>query len=139
VVVGVALAAGIGAGLWWLAERAGEQDTPSLGGLGEAGNSTEVSPQDPLSGAAPAAPADLVGVVTDGQAVFTWSNPSAADGDSYRWRRISELGDAASEMTLATLPTVSLPIEGDEPVCIEVVTVRANGTGSVGSAKGCAK
>jgi hypothetical protein len=81
----------------------------------------------------------LAGKVNGPVADFAWVNPEPEDGDTYRWRVIDALGDPIGDTSQATEAKVSVPLEGEDTVCIEVVIVRTGGTGSVKPAKACAE
>lgn len=86
-----------------------------------------VDPQNPIGGFVPA-PADLQGVEEGGEAVFTWTNPDEADGDTYVWYPYTLEGDG--EGGLLDTTTVTLPAS-DDRTCIAVMIRRADGkTGS---------
>jgi hypothetical protein len=123
----------------WFALRSAEREPPrAIGGLGSSQDAPD-GPQDPIIPGVPQAPADLAGRIEGEVAVFTWTNPAPQEGDTFRWRPITDLGEPAGEMQLVEATEVSLPLAGADELCIEVVTVRADGTGSAGSTKGCAK
>ncbi len=84
-------------------------------------------PQNPIGGFVPA-PADLRGVEKGDEAVFTWTNPDEADGDTYVWYPYTLEGDGEGGLLETT--TVTLPAS-DDRTCIAVMIRRADGkTGS---------
>ncbi|WP_203137156.1 serine/threonine-protein kinase [Microbacterium sp. JZ31] len=82
--------------------------------------------QDPLGDGGVPLVEDGEGVIRGGNAVFTWTNPAPAEGDQYRWHRNALSGRGEGHLT--TEPTVTVPVEGADQVCIDVYLVRANGT-----------
>ncbi len=95
----------------------------------------EVSP--PHAEVVPA-PVELVGIVADGAATFTWTNPRPAEGDRYRWARV-ELG-GTRQPAVVDGSSVVVPLGPDDSqVCIEVFVLRADGRLSVEPATGCAQ
>ena len=83
-----------------------------------------VVPQDPLSDVVPA-PADLVGTLDGDDAVFTWTNPAAADGDTYVWYPYTLEGNG--EGGLVETETVTLPADPSGTTCIAVLIRRESG------------
>lgn len=82
------------------------------------------------------APADLVGSVADGSAVFTWENPDPQDGDSYLWGLTLAGTEPALELVEEETVTVAPVVPGDQ-VCIEVSIVRTDGRFSTSPAVAC--
>ena len=83
--------------------------------------------QDPtvVVGDAPQAPTDLDGVLQEGLAVFTWTNPDPEDGDTYVWMRA---GDGQLNTANEVLePTLSIRANGTGATCIVVMVKRADG------------
>ncbi len=83
-----------------------------------------VVPQDPVADVVPA-PADLVGTVDGDNAVFTWTNPAAADGDTYVWYPYTLEGNG--EGGLVESETVTLPADPSGTTCIAVLIRREDG------------
>ncbi|MER7797356.1 protein kinase [Microbacterium sp. NPDC096154] len=83
-----------------------------------------VAPQDPLSDPVPMV-TDGRGVIQGDSAVFTWSNPDPEDGDRYQWHRNALSGPGPVQSTQE--PTVTVPVDGAEQVCIDVTLVRGDG------------
>ena len=83
--------------------------------------------QDPteIVGDAPQAPTDLDGVLQEGLAVFTWTNPDPEDGDTYVWMRA---GAGQLETANEVLePTLSIRADASGATCIVVMVKRADG------------
>lgn len=73
---------------------------------------------------------------TDDSVTFGWKNPDPLSGDAYLWRTTDATNQGAQNRI--TDPQVTVPkTSKDEPVCIEVSLVRANGTMSHTAEKGC--
>ena len=89
--------------------------------------SESVAPQDPVSAIVP--PVDDLTGTRDGDTVsFSWSNPDAADGDSYIWNQVTL--DGADQVQQTDETEVTLPGAHPERTCIEVVVKRADGRSS---------
>jgi serine/threonine protein kinase len=86
---------------------------------------TVVNPQDPVAGFVPA-PADLEGAVDGEQAVFTWTNPEKADGDTYLWYPYTLEGEGQGG--LVETETVTVPVDASGTTCIAVLIRREDGT-----------
>jgi eukaryotic-like serine/threonine-protein kinase len=84
-------------------------------------------PQDPISTAV-AAPKDLAGTVTADGVVFTWTNPSPKDGDTYLWG-VASVG-SETQFDTVEQATVTVPPSAAGQTCIEVMVRRANGSSS---------
>ncbi len=78
-------------------------------------------------------PAGLTGTVTPDGVTFTWTNPEPQPGDGYDWQRTRTGQD--EPVSRVTEPVVTIP--GATRACIEVVTVRDNGSSSVRPADAC--
>jgi hypothetical protein len=76
--------------------------------------------------------ADIVG----DQIVFTWENPEPEEGDSYLWG--IQVAGAARDIDIASEPTVSVPLSGNEGACIEVTLRRVDGRAGAEPTVGCA-
>ena len=84
-----------------------------------------VDPQDPVDGFVPPV-ADLAGAVRGGDAVFTWTNPDPAEGDSYVWYPYTL--DGEGEQGLVDIESVTLPADASGRTCIAVSLRRDDGT-----------
>ncbi|MFJ5955633.1 serine/threonine-protein kinase [Paenarthrobacter sp. NPDC092416] len=60
--------------------------------------------------------------------VFTWKNPQPKEGDTYKWRQKT----AKSEGTYQTSRTTTTFVSGngEPPICVQVIIVRADGSAS---------
>ncbi len=74
------------------------------------------------------APTNLAARADKGNIVFSWTNPSPASGDYFRWQRTDVA--PATRWTDADKPTVSVP---GTRVCLSVEVVRADGELSAAS------
>ncbi|BDZ39632.1 serine/threonine-protein kinase [Microbacterium suwonense] len=88
-----------------------------------------------IDGAQPAEVEDVSGIVRDGEAVFTWSNPDPQKGDRYLWRPV--VAGESFSFEPATEPTASLPPVDEGRTCIEVLLVRADGSAATEGVQGC--
>ncbi|WP_438354535.1 serine/threonine-protein kinase [Microbacterium sp. CJ88] len=91
-------------------------------------------PQDPISTAV-GAPKDLAGTVTPAGVVFTWTNPSPKEGDTYLWG-VATIG-AEPDYKIVDQPTVTVAPSAGGQTCIQVIVRRTNGSAS-SPATGCA-
>lgn len=91
----------------------------------EPSDSPDVLVQDPTGSDAVPLVVDGRGVVQGDAAVFTWRNPEPQPGDRYQWHRNTLAGPG--ETQTAEEPRVSVPLEGADQVCIDVMLVRADG------------
>ena len=92
------------------------------------GDDVVTVPQDVDVAVVPAV-TDLTGTIEGDQAVFTWTNPSPKDGDSYMWRQVV-VGEDGGTSTRVTDTTVSVPVAASGQTCVSVAVRRAGGTGS---------
>ncbi|MFS0866170.1 serine/threonine-protein kinase [Microbacterium sp. 179-B 1A2 NHS] len=83
-------------------------------------------PQDPVAGFVPA-PEDGSGRIDGDQVVFRWNNPDPQDGDSFIWQRVRLDGGGGDARNVPD-PTVTVSLDGDTQVCIDVALRRADGT-----------
>ncbi|GAA3659555.1 serine/threonine-protein kinase [Microbacterium marinilacus] len=81
-------------------------------------------PQNPLGTAVPLV-TDGRGIVQGDVAVFDWTNPEPEQGDRYLWYRNAI--DGAQGPERIDDETVTVPLDGEERVCIDVFLVRENG------------
>ncbi|WP_028048754.1 serine/threonine-protein kinase [Cellulomonas sp. URHD0024] len=72
----------------------------------------------------------------DGSVVFVWENPEPQTGDQYLWGVLEVTGEP--ELQLVGVPTVTVPSDGSEKVCITVSIVRQDRRASATPAQGCA-
>ncbi|WP_345752259.1 serine/threonine-protein kinase [Microbacterium rhizophilus] len=86
---------------------------------------SDVIAQDPTGGDTVPLVAEGRGVIQGDEAVFTWTNPDPQGGDSYGWQRV-DLDARESELEEIAEPTVTLPVDGEDRVCIDVSLVRAD-------------
>jgi hypothetical protein len=101
-----------------------------LGGAPEP--TAEASPSDDPIDVVPvaaSAPEGLVGTVTEGGVVFTWTNPEPAEGDLFLWGVVARDG-SETDLARTAEPTVTVPADPSGVTCIEVVTRRATGQAS---------
>ncbi|OZB80482.1 serine/threonine-protein kinase [Microbacterium sp. 13-71-7] len=97
-------------------------------------SSATADPQDPLADLAPV-PKDVTGAADGAGAVhFTWTNPSAKEGDAYLVTVFTAAGEGTP--TNVEAPEITVPAQPGGKTCIQVVLRRANGSASAG-AKGC--
>lgn len=113
-IIGVAV---IGIGAAVISSLASPQPAPT--------ESPSVVAQDPLGSDAVPLVTDGRGVIEGENAVFTWTNPAPEEGDWYKWHRNALSGPGP--MQSANEPTVTVPTEGADQVCIDVTLVRADG------------
>jgi serine/threonine protein kinase len=104
-----------------------ERDTPTLPEPG-ASLSGGSDPQDPLGTAAPPKATDLVGVVEENTAYFTWVNPQPEVGDIYLWNVV--VGHVVTEEGRTSVQQTEASVDLEEnqaEVCIAVWIVRSSG------------
>lgn len=63
-----------------------------------------------------------------GKVTFTWKNPQPKAGDTYKWRVHALKGNGPYQT--AKSATAQVPVNPDEPSCIQVMIVRADGAAS---------
>jgi len=76
---------------------------------------------------------ELAGTRQGEQVVFTWTNPSPLDGDSYIWTPVAVSGEVDPQQTPD--PTATLPATAGT-VCIDVMLRRDDGRASE-TVRGC--
>ncbi|MFC8922222.1 serine/threonine-protein kinase [Cellulosimicrobium sp. NPDC057127] len=85
----------------------------------------EFTPSDNLGDLVPPV-SDLTGTydAAQGAVVFTWAYDSAdaQEGDTFGWKKLDIVAD--SGITEVTEPSVAVPAEPGEQVCVEVVVIR---------------
>ena len=64
----------------------------------------------------------VTGTTVSGGVKFSWSYRNPAPGDVFHWRN-----DTTGKFALATTPSVTVPVTGNQQVCIQVEVVRQNG------------
>ncbi|MDE0545150.1 serine/threonine-protein kinase [Microbacterium sp. C7(2022)] len=89
---------------------------------------TSSQPQDPLSTVVPE-PADLAGSESSDGIRFTWSNPDPQDGDFYLYGVVDAAGGEPAYTSVADTE-VTVDADASGRTCLEVMTVRANGSSS---------
>jgi serine/threonine protein kinase len=82
-------------------------------------------PQDPVAEFI-APPQEGEGRLDGDSAVFRWINPDPQPGDTYLWQQVRLDGGQAASSN-ATETTVTVPLDGDTQVCIDVSVRRENG------------
>lgn len=85
-------------------------------------------PQDPVSEFI-AAPREGASRIQNGNAIFQWINPDPQQGDTYLWQQVRLDGGEATSANVRTAE-VSVPLNGDTQVCIDVSVRRENGATS---------
>lgn len=99
-------------------------DAPSSVSATTGQESREAAPVDVIGALVPP-PEDLTGVMGEGEAVFTWVNPSPEDGDTFYYRVPDAFGEGTYSETADA--TVAVPASGDGRTCLQVLVRRASG------------
>lgn len=95
-------------------------------------SSTAVDPKDVSSDVVPKV-TEIVGTRDGDQVVFTWTNPSPQEGDSYIWSQVAVSGEVDPQQTPDTTASVTA---GAGTVCIDVMLRRDDGRASE-TVRGC--
>jgi len=127
----IGLWAGVGGGVFLVAVIAVVAFAlPALlgGGAGprETATSAPPKPQDALP-ATVAAPTEVAGTQKGDSVVWTWQNTDGADGDVFLWRDVSR-ADAPGSVQKASEPTATQQVDAAGRTCIEVSTLRTDGS-----------
>ncbi|MCP2267506.1 serine/threonine protein kinase [Promicromonospora thailandica] len=119
-VAGVVVVAVVAVSAWALTRGT---DEPT--GEETAATSTFVPPP-PAGGYVPPV-AELTGTVQGKEAVFSWTAPkSLEEGDTYAYRVLELTGDPVPQPVPGNATTVTVPLKGEQELCVEVLVVRAS-------------
>lgn len=100
-------------------------------------DSSQPAPVDPVAPEAVVPDIqNLSGVVQGSEIVFSWTNPSPQEGDTYLWRAVVPGEEIAFQETVDPQAAVAMNAGGN--ACIEVLLVRANGRSADDGVEGCA-
>jgi len=70
---------------------------------------------------------ELAAEVKGGDAVFSWTAPtSMEEGDTYAYRVLELTGDPVPEPVPGNATTVTVPLDGEQELCVEVLVVRSS-------------
>lgn len=131
------LAAAIGIPLLALGTAAALALASGAGGGHSADPSAPVAaPVDvlPAGETVPQIPA-VAGIVKDGKATFTWTDPDPKPGDGYLWQTVEQGSTGA--LTPVEQGTVTVPPSGVGRTCIQVMLRRSTGRTSGSATVGC--
>lgn len=95
-------------------------------------SSTAVDPKDVSSDVVPKV-TEIAGIRDGDQVVFTWTNPSPQEGDSYIWSQVAVSGEVDPQQTP---DATALVTAGPGTVCIDVMLRRDDGRASE-TVRGC--
>ena len=120
-VVGVVVVAVVGVSAWALAQDGGEDPDDE-----QTTTASTVVPPAPAGGYVPPV-AELTGEVQGKEAVFSWTAPrSLEDGDTYAYSVLELTGDPVPQPVPGNGTSVTVPLEGEQELCVEVVVVRSS-------------
>lgn len=119
-VVGVVVVAVVGVSAWALTRDTGEPTAE------ETGTTSTFVPPAPAGGYVPPV-AELTGKVQGKQAVFSWTAPtSLEEGDTYAYRVLELTGDPVPQPVPGNGTSVTVPLKGEQELCVEVLVVRSS-------------
>lgn len=120
-VVGVVVVAVVGVSVWAL-NGSGGQDPEGE----ETATTSTFVPPPPAGGYVPPV-AELTGKVQGDQAVFSWTAPrSLEEGDTYAYSVLELTGDPVPQPVPGNGTSVTVPLDGEQELCVEVVVVRSS-------------